>query len=267
VRCRSYLWLTNRYVALHIWRHVRTLKEMIFPETCLLCGAELSTRPRVFGAPVCRSCFLNLDRSPQKECAGCGAPVAPDIELCLSCNSLRELQQPNLLGQINSLLIYRNTASRLVSSWKIGSRRALSPLLVVMLGEFLSARIRSAGYVSLSEIPVIPVPARPTSRLRRGWDPPGCLARGLERHYGARVLHPLRRRGTGRQQKSLGREHRFANIQGAFTLRRRFINQLPPKVILFDDVLTTGATAEECARVLRNNGVEEVITVVVARDL
>ncbi|TVR89394.1 MAG: ComF family protein [Spirochaetaceae bacterium] len=260
-------WQQSSKFLIYLQRQTRAVLEMLCPEICLLCGTELSTRPRVFGAPVCRSCFLELDRASVNECIGCGAPVAPDIELCLSCNNQRELQQPNELGHIHSLLVYRNTAARLISSWKIGSRRALTPLLVVMLGEFLRTRLHTIGYTSLGEIPIVPVPARPASRIRRGWNPPGSLVRGLERQYGARALHALRRNNKGRQQKSLGREHRLANISGAFELRSGQLQELPPTVILFDDVLTTGATAAECVRVLQNHGVSKVITVVVARDL
>ncbi len=257
----------NSKPLVYLQRRTRAVIEMICPEICLLCGTELSMCPRVFGAPVCRRCFLALDRASPNECMDCGAPVAPDIELCLSCNNQRELQQPNELGHIHSVLVYRNTAARLISSWKIGSRRALTPLLVVMLGEFLRTRLRSIGYASLEEIPIVPVPARPASRIRRGWDPPGSLVRGLERQYGARALHALRRNNKGRQQKSLGRELRLANVQGVFEVRRGQLRQLPPAVILFDDVLTTGATAAECVRLLHRHGVRKVITVVVARDL
>lgn len=264
---RHFSWFRRRYILVYLWRHTRTIIEMFFPESCLLCGGDLSTRPRVFRTPVCRRCFLNLDRSPQYECTSCGAPVAPDIERCLGCNNQREVQQPNELGRIHSLLVYRNSASRLVSSWKIGSRRAATPLLVIMLGEFMRQRLRTVGNISLGDIPIVPVPARPASRIRRGWDPPGSIVRGLERYYGAQTLRALRRHGKGHQQKTLGRENRFANIKGAFELRRRYANKLPPTVILFDDVLTTGATAAECARILRNHGVKEVITFVAARDL
>jgi len=264
---RPFQSVLSRSSLIRVRRRLRSLMELIFPENCLLCGGDLSSRPRVFGSPVCRSCFLELDRSPKNECVDCGAPVAPDIERCLGCNNQRESQQPNELGRIHSLLVYRNGASRLISSWKIGSRRAVTPLLVVMLGEFMRERLITAGHAPLSEIPIIPVPARPSSRIRRGWDPPGSLVRGLERQYGAQVLHALRRHGKGRQQKSLGREHRFTNIQGAFGLRRGYLTRVPTTVILFDDVLTTGATAAECVRVLRGHGVEEVITIVAARDL
>ncbi|MFP3959516.1 MAG: ComF family protein [Spirochaetaceae bacterium] len=116
------------------------------------------------------------------------------------------------------------------------------------------------------ELPlVVPVPASPAGRRRRGFDQSFRLARILERRYGAAVCRALRRTGR-RQQKQLDYEARSRNLRGAISVARRRQPTLPKTVLVLDDVFTTGATVNECARVLREAGVETVDAVTLAAD-
>jgi predicted amidophosphoribosyltransferase len=99
---------------------------------------------------------------------------------------------------------------------------------------------------------VVPVPPRPG---RKGPDAIEMVARSLERRHGRRVLRLLARRG-GAQQKSLDFMQRRDNLLGKIALRSgsAYGAALPPSVLLMDDVFTTGATLDACARTLREAG-------------
>jgi predicted amidophosphoribosyltransferase len=90
------------------------------------------------------------------------------------------------------------------------------------------------------------------------------VARNLALKRDLGVL-PILIRGRGKPQKSLQYEQRLRNIRGTLTVRRG-ARKLPSRVVLIDDIFTTGATVEECARVLKNRGVDKVYALTLAID-
>lgn len=111
---------------------------------------------------------------------------------------------------------------------------------------------------------VVPVPLHPWRRLRRGFNQSEVLARGL----GRPIWRPLRRRSLGVPQAGLSADLREANVRDAYTLKRRWTDAgagLPRRVVLIDDVMTTGATLEACSVLLRDSGVEWIGALTAAR--
>jgi len=117
--------------------------------------------------------------------------------------------------------------------------------------------------------PLVPVPLHRGRLRRRHFNQSAEIARALSRHSGLPLLDALRRVRDTRTQTALGRRQRMENLKGAFALRRRgrrwLDGQKQPGVLLVDDVLTTGSTAHECARLLRKAGVGKVIVLAVMR--
>jgi ComF family protein len=108
---------------------------------------------------------------------------------------------------------------------------------------------------------IVPVPLHPRRLRQRGFNPATSLARDLARASGAPVVFALTRIRDTPSQTGLGRAGRRANVRGAFRARRDFT----ACVWLVDDVVTTGATLEECARALRAAGAEQVVALCAAR--
>ncbi len=173
-------------------------------------------------------------------CAGCDLPDTP---LCAPCLAQLEPQpRRHSAGglQIWSGLSFEGVAARVLRAFKEDGRtslaRALAPALAAALGEYGSPAPA-----------VVPVPATPGSVRRRGYRPVELIVR----RSGAHPHRLLRVARSTRDQRGLTREARRANVAGSMTLRA--VVDLP--VVLVDDVVTTGATLAEAARVLRAGGV------------
>ena len=113
---------------------------------------------------------------------------------------------------------------------------------------------------------IVPVPPRPNKIKKQGWDQIDDLIKFIKLQSNVKVMNLLKRTET-LQQKKLNREQRLAHKGSAFILDKRFENkELPKKVLIIDDILTTGITLENCALALKNAGVETVsaITVFIA---
>lgn len=119
----------------------------------------------------------------------------------------------------------------------------------------------AGGHLVESCDAAVPVPLHPRRRRERGYN----QATDLARHLGLPVVDALARtRHTG-TQTALPAADRHANVSGAFRVTRRVSALAGSSVVLVDDVRTTGATLEACARVLREAGVREVFAVTAAR--
>jgi hypothetical protein len=109
----------------------------------------------------------------------------------------------------------------------------------------------------------VPVPAHPRRNRRHGFNQAAALARAISRAAGLPVVDLLRREGASAPQVGLERRARLANARGSV----RVVAQVPPAVVLVDDVYTTGATIDACARVLRDAGATEVMALTFARAM
>ncbi len=133
-----------------------------------------------------------------------------------------------------------------------------------LLGRMLAEGFRDARLSDLRPEIIVPVPLHPTRQREREFNQAEVLALLAGRRLGLPVEAPLRRTRYTLTQTHFHREERFGNLQGAFALRRGA--RVEGKVIaLVDDVLTTGSTADACARVLREAGASAVVVITVAR--
>jgi ComF family protein len=232
-----------------------TIVDMVIPARCVCCGAIVPG-----GAPLCPECASGLEPLSGRRCDRCGVPLVSERRRCVRCRS-RELAYDSH----RAVFAYDGVARALIVAYKFGGRRSLAALLAGYLAAELET-VATPGTV------VVPVPASPRGRRRRGFDQVARLARELERRHGITVRRALVRR-RGREQKRLDVSGRSRNLVGALRLRPRALpprdsagERLPSRVVLLDDVFTTGATINECARVLRAAGVQRVEAVTLAAD-
>ena len=134
------------------------------------------------------------------------------------------------------------------------------------LAEALSDVARSAGVFADPRARLVPVPLHPRRRLERGYDQAARLASELERASGLERIGALRRARDTPPQGEPGSSSRLANVRGAFAARSRRARSVSGRAAwLVDDVVTSGATAAECARILRGMGATEVGVLALAR--
>jgi competence protein ComFC len=223
-----------------------TVTKLLFPEVCRLCGKELSSAGRV----LCPDCSTKIHPPGGERCIRCGRLLISAGGTCLSCRTKSYLFASNL-----PIFPYTDPFKELFLRYKFGGDRELGAWLAGLTAEFM-VKFPPDG-------PIVPVPGNPKSIRKRGWDQVGYIAQFLQKRYGYTVL-PILRRKKSKQQKTLGFAQRSGNLRGKIDLIGHI--KTPKHVVLFDDIFTTGATVQECTRVLLSNGSSQVRVVTLAID-
>jgi ComF family protein len=219
----------------------KRLQAWFYPPTCLVCGS-----PGSGNRDLCAACLAELPRNTHA-CTRCALPLPADTEQALCAGCLQRL--PPFDGAY-ARFYYAGPVARLIQELKFKGRLASARLLGDLLAEGLAERADP-----LPEL-ILAVPLH-RARIRiRGFNQALELARPLSRALGI-PLDPnrcVRIRAT-EPQTALGLSQRCTNLRGAFQLRGRLTAH---HVALVDDVMTTGSTAAEMTRVLRQAGVRRI---------
>ncbi len=222
-----------------VYQWIKKLQLQLLPPTCLLCGA-----PGESERDLCGGCRADLPGN-DPACRRCGMPLALGAEICGTC-----LQQPPPIERSFAPLLYQPPVDFLIKQLKFKGQLACARLL----GEWLGAALERRGGPWPEAI--IPVPLH-ASRLReRSFNQSLELARfvagrlqvALDSATVRRIRHTV-------PQVELKAAERSGNVRGAFAVVRPIALR---HVAILDDVVTTGSTVNEIARVLRAAGVEEI---------
>jgi ComF family protein len=228
--------------------------DLVFPARCPVCEATLGAGRR---DPLCGACWSGIARIEAPICARCGLPrfvfepTAGETGPCPAC-----VQTPTAFDWARAAARYEGPLREAVHRFKFGHRVALARPLAALLLEQCGAAV-PAGAV------IVPVPLARDRERERGFNQAALLAERLARalHARWRPRWLARARATA-PQTVLDATERRANVRGAFVAST---SAAGADVVLVDDVLTTGATAAECARALRAAGARSVGVLTVAR--
>jgi ComF family protein len=269
------------------------LREYFFPIGCGVCGEALQgTEDALYG--LCEKCRIRITEAPEFErrCNLCGKPLISEQETCLSCRervkarshpeSVEKGRYPEstsvypeatftypkstlgyneTLARIYVLFPYAGMYRSVLAAYKFNKSLGVG----VFLARCLSFALGSFDSDVLKEAAWVPVPPRPGKIKNQGWDQIEFLSKQLERFpidpgpklpVRGRALRVCRclKRLRSKSQKKLNREERATNLKG----RILCVKEPPPLAILFDDVITTGATINACAAALLASGCKKV---------
>jgi predicted amidophosphoribosyltransferase len=223
-------------------RPLAELLALVSPPACAACRAPLGAA----GTPVCAACIRALPWLRGRACPRCALPRHRRGGCPAAGAAFALAWAP---------LAYEGVARELVRALKF---RAALPL-----GELLAAQVAAGLPPALRAVDaVVPVPPHPGRRRRRGFDPAGLLAGGVARRLEL-PLRPCLRRGGGSRQVGARRAERRDPARLGVSAR----SPPPPRVLLVDDVHTTGATLDACARALGAAGCRWIVAASYARTL
>lgn len=214
--------------------YLSALADMFYPERCVGCGRRSSD-------VLCRGCFEALPRVGTPTCERCGLPTAFETFVCEACKNV-----DFGFESARSPLRYEGVGKEVVHALKYrGYRKVVAglatPLMLQVLGE---------GRCDA----VVPVPLHRSRQRKRGFNQAALLARGVAAEINAPVSDTLEVVRSTRDQVELSAAQRRANVAGAY----KASVPLQGRVLLIDDVFTTGATMSACASTLLRAGAEEV---------
>ena len=231
----------------------RSLLDLLYPPRCQVCH-------RFSPEPFCPECRNSVVLVQPPFCRSCGAPFDPlakGPQECADCRTLRR----SPIAWARAAGIYQGSLQRAILELKFAGRRSLARPLAALLAELAqSDRCESRAFDA-----VCPVPLHPLRRKERGFNQSELIARFFCQQVGLTLdTGLLQRTRPTVPQVMLAPEQRRRNVRGAFALSPQ-AEVTGKRLLLVDDVFTTGSTLRECAKVLRRAGAAQVCVLTVAR--
>ncbi len=231
----------------------RALLHSVLPPTCLACR-----NPAGAAGALCPKCWREAGFIERPYCARLGTPFAYDSGSELI--SPGAFANPPAFDRARAVMRFSDVARDLVHLLKYGDRLDL-------VQPFSNWLVRAGAEVLREADALVPVPLHWSRLFQRRFNQSAALARAVSKRTGLPVIDEVltRVRATP-PQVGLAREERAKNVHGAFAIDKAQRHKMKGKrIVLVDDVLTTGATANACARVLRRAGVSHVDVLTLAR--
>lgn len=219
------------------------VKDAVYPNdiTCDCCGGELvaDTRYR-----LCAKCIERMPFVDGHRCLACGVPLDDESDYCNRCQNDRGVYVKN-----RSPLVYDGEARRLIYALKFGKKQYIAQTLgALMADEYLKSDMQADILVF--------VPMSAKEEKKRGFNQSALLAYEIGARLNIPVLPALVKVRDTSQQKELKGKNRARNLEGAFACVFEQVKNR--KIVLIDDIFTTGATANECAKALLKAKAREV---------
>ncbi len=228
-------------------------KNLLFPRRCIFCGKLL---PLFDGTGVCTHCFQELPFSlAYCRCTACGRPVEKGKVYCRHCFGRNDLGYDG----VSAAYLYRGKVRQALLRFK----RERYQNYALVFAEHMAVLLQYDRSGMTFDL-VVSVPPRPKRMQKEGYDQAKCLARRLAKRMGIPYLAKVMKQKEKREkQSSLSMEERFANVSGNFQVIRPDA-VCGKRILLVDDIFTTGATLGECAKTLRSAGAKQVYGAVAA---
>ncbi|MGB7434916.1 MAG: ComF family protein, partial [Candidatus Acidiferrum sp.] len=233
------------------------LASVCFPANCRLCDELLTDARRL---PLCSHCLCSFQEIPPGHCDGCGQPGTFDPEFPNETSYCADCQQRRFAFEsARSFGLYEGTLARAIVLLKHEQIEPLGNWFAKRLAEL----VKTEGERMAADT-IVPVPLHRQRRRERGFNQVDLIGRPLAKQLCVPYEAVLLMRSRPRPEKHLLRsEERWEAVRGAFAIRKRGqVDNL--RILLLDDVMTTGATLDACARALGEAGARSVLGLTIA---
>jgi competence protein ComFC len=227
------------------------LLDLIFPKECLGCNRE--------GSYLCKQCLAQVNFTEEFYCALCKKP-SPEGRICQNCQKETNLKAIWVAADYNNKIL-----QDLIHALKYNYLEEISDDLAKLIFGYLQEKnILSQFQLTPDNAVLVPVPLHQKRYLARGFNQSELLANKISKFTSIKSSGLLARQKNTETQINLKRKERQANVREAFKLKENN-SDINKKIILIDDVVTTGSTLKECAKVLGDAGYREIYGLVVAQ--
>jgi ComF family protein len=226
---------------------------LIYPIHCASCEKPLGALDET---RVCPDCLARIRPNPMPRCRKCGR-AADSTRICRECRTTKLH-----FDRAHSACLYEGPLKEIIHRFKYNGSLVLAGPLSRFMVDFVNNNPSVLEKIDM--ITYVPLGA---GRLRkRTFNQSQALAAGLAEEFGIGLCHALSKTRSTKAQNELSRDRRITNLNGAFRVRRG-ADVKDSRILLVDDVMTTGATLSECAKVLKGSGAKEVRCLTLARGL
>jgi len=240
----SRLWLTS-------------LLDLLYPRACEGCGGRLTDQDGRF---LCLDCLSQTQIIQPPFCSICGQPISGFIDFDYVCHRCSD--SPAFYDHARSCALYDGVIRDLLLNYKYYNGLWMVPDFLMLLSACLETHYdlrHLDGFIA--------VPLFHTKKRERGYNQAALLAQALSRAYKKPFFnHFLKKNRRTKTQTKLTPAKRKSNVEDAFEVKRgTWLEER--RLVLIDDVMTTGATVNECARVLKGAGATKIDVLTVARGM
>ncbi|UCB45499.1 MAG: ComF family protein [Spirochaetota bacterium] len=227
---------------------------LLFPNRCAFCQDILDS-----SCCICDKCLIKIEFIHPPFCEKCGAPLFYRESMKVPCYQCQDLKFD--FEKNESLGVYTESLKKLIHLYKFNRRRSLNRPFTILLIRYKKEYIKRHDFL-------IPVPLNSSRYSERGFNQSSLITDEISRHIEITCLEDcLKRTGASRPQSSIhSRDMRLKNLTDRFRVREKYKETIRGKnILVFDDVLTTGATSSACAKTLYNEGAGSVDILTLAR--
>ena len=233
----------------------KSFLNLIYPIHCAVCRKSLDPLNK---SGICDFCAGQIRRNPKPHCKSCGRSLSDIEDLCAECRT-REFY----FEHAYSVCLYEDALKELIRLFKYKGKIALASNLSGLMIDFLKENSEI-----LDDIDVITFVPLQSGRLReRGFNQSRILASNISKEFAIALFDTLEKTARTKHQNELSRIERLSNLDGAFKIRKGSPGLTGASVLLIDDVMTTGATLDECAKALIEGGAKSVKCLTLARGV